>query len=257
MLKQVSLVMVVICVSMANVGVAGVIADFEDLSLAPESYWNGSDGSGGFVSGSAWFNNNNYSGWWDGFSYSNITDTTTTGVDGQYNAITGSGQGGSSNYAVGYVSDYYQHYPTISLFSAQVVSGLYVTNNNFAYYSMLNGDTCAKKFGGDTGDDPDWFKLTIKGIDQDGNYTGPVDFYLADYRFTDNSKDYIVNDWEWVDLSSLGTIIGLEFHLSSSDVGPYGMNTPAYFVIDTIIPEPMTIGLMLIPAIVGLSRRKK
>ncbi|MGD8501571.1 MAG: hypothetical protein PVJ86_13040, partial [Phycisphaerales bacterium] len=51
------------------------VATFEDLDLPPESYWNGSDGSGGFTSGSAHFNNHYDPAWgsWDGFSYSNIT----------------------------------------------------------------------------------------------------------------------------------------------------------------------------------------
>ncbi|MFH1718899.1 MAG: DUF4465 domain-containing protein, partial [Planctomycetota bacterium] len=115
------------------------IADFEDLSLPGESYWNGSDGSGGFVSGGAQFNNNYDSTWgsWDGFAYSNITDTATQGWEAQYNAITGAGQGGSANYAVCYVG--WGLPPTITLDTPQVVGGLYVTNGNYAYYSMLNG----------------------------------------------------------------------------------------------------------------------
>jgi hypothetical protein len=46
------------------------IADFEDLALTGESYWNGSDGSGGFASGSAYFSNSYNADWdsWDGFS---------------------------------------------------------------------------------------------------------------------------------------------------------------------------------------------
>jgi len=213
------------------------IATFEDLTLPAESYWNGSDGSGGFVSGNAYFNNNYNATWstWDGFSYSNITDTTTSGIAGQYNAITGSGQGGSANYAIGYVG--WAGPPTVTLNTPAIVGGLYVTNNNYAYYSMLNGDAFAKKFGGDSGNDPDWFLLTITGKDSNGNVTGTVEFYLADFRFEDNSHDYIVDTWQFVDLTSLGTVKSLEFSLSSSDVGAWGMNTPAYFAIDTIVSE--------------------
>ncbi len=242
-----------------NAFAVGVISDFEDLSLAPESYWNGSDGSGGFTSGSAFYNNNYNSsyGSWDGFSYSDITDTSTKGLDGQYNAITGAGQGNSANYAVGYYSSWASTPPTLTLSSARVLDGLYVTNNNYAYYSMLEGDAYSKKFGGDTGDDPDWFLLTITGKDASGQLTGVVNFYLADYRFADNSQDYIVDTWEWVDLSSLGNVKALEFTLSSSDTGQWGMNTPAYFVIDTVVPEPTTIVLTIISAIFGFVRRKK
>lgn len=217
------------------------IATFEDLVLPAESYWNGSDESGGFTSGSAFFNNNYNPTWgsWNGFSYSNITDTTSSGWTAQYNVITGSGQGGSANYAVGYVGG--SQPPTITFDTAGLIDGLYVTNNNYAYYSMLNGDAFAKKFGGNSGNDPDWFMLTITGKDVDDVVTGTVDFYLADYRFADNNIDYIVKTWQYVDLTSLGTVKTLEFALSSSDVGDWGMNTPAYFVVDTIMDKPAPI----------------
>ena len=56
----------------------------------------------------------------------------------------------------------------ITLDTAGVIDGLYVTNNNYAYYSMLNGDAFAKKFGGGSSDDEDWFLLTITGKDVGG-----------------------------------------------------------------------------------------
>jgi hypothetical protein len=100
---------------------------------------------------------------------------------------------------------------------------------------MRDGDLIAKKFGGKSGNDEDWFKLTIKGIDAQGHYTSSVDFYLADFRFKDNKKDYIVDKWSWVDLSSLGNVVKLEFRLSSSDNNAqFGMNTPSYFCFDNV-----------------------
>jgi hypothetical protein len=64
-----------------------------------------------------------------------------------------------------------------------------------------------------------------------------VEFYLADYRFADNRDDYILDTWQYVDLTSLGMIKSLEFTLSSSDIGEWGMNTPAYFAIDTLVSQ--------------------
>jgi len=211
---------------------------FDELTLPAESYFNGSDGSGGFVSGGLHFSNNYNTDWgsWDGFSYSNLTDTAAEGIAAQYNAITGSGQGGSANYAVCYTG--WTTPPTMTLAEPGFVDGLYVTNSNYAYYSMLNGDVFAKKFGGADGDEPDWFLLTITGKDADGNAVGAVDFYLADYRFEDNGEDYIVDTWRYVDLTELGEVMSLEFALSSSDVGDWGMNTPGCFAIDTIIYYP-------------------
>lgn len=211
------------------------IATFDELILPPGSYWNGADGSGGFISGGMHFSNIYDKDWasWEGFSYSNITDTTTMGFAAQYNAIAGKGQGGSANYAVVYVG--WTSPPIITLEAPGIVDGLHVTNSSYAYYSMLFGDAFAKKFGGQTGNDPDFFLLTITGKDADGAVTGTVDFYLADYRFEDNNEDYIVDTWRYVDLTSLGDVTSLELALSSSDVGDWGMNTPASLVIDTIV----------------------
>jgi len=211
---------------------------FEDLTLPADSFWNGSDGSDGFISGGVHFGNHYNADFdsWDGFSYSNLTDTVTEGFTAQFNAIAGSGQGGSANYAVSYIG--WTSPPTMTLEEPGFVSGLYVTNSNYAYYSMLNGDDFAKKFGGESGNDRDWFMLTITGRDVDGNIVGTVDFYLADYRFEDDSEDYILDTWRYVDLTSLGEVTSLEFALSSSDLGDWGMNTPGSFAIDTIVYEP-------------------
>jgi hypothetical protein len=210
---------------------------FDDLSLPPESYWNGADGSGGFHSGTA-FLANNYNadyGSWDGFAYSNRTDVTAAGwLDGQYNAIPGFGQGGSPIYSVGYVG--WTQPPTITFDTPLRLEGLYVTNNNYAYYAIRDGLYPAKPFGpGRT--DPNWCKLSVTGKNAAGKSTGTVDFYLADFRDADPSRHYIVDSWQFVCLTSLGEVKTLQFALNSNDVDPkWGMNTPAYFCLDTIVP---------------------
>src|SRR5262244_2705157 len=81
-----------------------VVVDLEDLPLPPNSFYNGSDSAGGFESRGAHFNNgyDTMFGSWSGFSYSNVNDQTTSGFFNQYAAITGTGVGGSGNYAVAY-----------------------------------------------------------------------------------------------------------------------------------------------------------
>ena len=157
------------------------MATFDDLPLAPDSYWNGADKSGGFVSGGASFENFCEPEWnyWEGFAYSNRTDPNARGYEAQYNAISGSGQGGSANYGVVYVG--WESLPKLTFAHPQSFSGLYVTNNCYGYYDLRDGGTFGKKFGGKDGNDPDWFMLTITGIDANDQPTGTVEFYLADY----------------------------------------------------------------------------
>ncbi len=222
-----------------------LIANFEDLPLDPESYWNGSDLSGGFTSGPAFFRNSydEAFGSWSGFSYSNMANDSIPGFLNQYSAITAEGfdpvASGGVNYAVAYVSTDWITAEQIPIVldvtgkSAGNVQGFYVTNSTWAALAMENGDEFTKKFGGETGDDPDYFKLYTWGY-ADGLPTDTVGFYLADYRFPDNGNDYIVNTWEWVDLSSLGPVDSLKFMMESTDTGQFGINTPTYFCLDDL-----------------------
>ncbi|MGB1041714.1 MAG: DUF4465 domain-containing protein [Flavobacteriales bacterium] len=223
---------------------------FEDLSLQVDSFWNGSDLSGSFVSGWLKFENKYDTAWggsWKGFSYSTMRDTTTSTFSNQYSCIAGSGSGGSKTYGVGFASSTY--FPTfdpafIALNRSSVFNGIWVNNSTYAYHSMKNGDAFAKKFGDSTNasgaidstDGKDWFKLTIFGG------TDSVEFYLADFRGPD-STDYIIKDWTYVDLSGMNSAISLnlKFKLTSSDNGIYGMNTPGYFCIDSISYSPPSI----------------
>jgi hypothetical protein len=209
---------------------AQTVSNFENLPLpSAESYWDGSDQSGSFQSGNAeFFNFHDGSYWLGGFAYSNMTDITTAGFMNLYSAIPGIGANSSTNYAVG------QDGATLRITGPAkggVVDGFHVTNSTFAALSMQDGDMFAKKFGGATGDDPDWFLLTIVGY-LENNPKDTIRYYLADYRYADNSFDYIVKEWRWVDTRALGNIDSMSFHLSSSDLGQWGMNTPAFFCMD-------------------------
>lgn len=216
-------------------------ADFEKFTYPSGDYWNGITASFGqycssFTDGIATFPNvysiNDY-GYgpfesWTGFAYSNMQNDTTKGFSNQYSAYPAGGANESSNYALCYNS---RGKDTIKFNSLTELSGAYFTNGPYGVLSMLEGDMFSRKFGGESGDDPDWFLLTIRGLNN-GSYTDSVLFYLADYRFENNKEDYIVTDWQWVDLSGLGMVDMVEFSLTSSDVGDYGMNTPAYFFVD-------------------------
>jgi hypothetical protein len=111
---------------------------------------------------------------------------------------------------------------------------MYITNTTLAYRSMQNGDAFAKKFGGVSGNDPDFFCLHITAWYQGNPVNDTVHFYLADFRDSNNANDYIIKNWTFVDLSTLGIVDSLTYSLSSSDTNSFGMNTPAYFCVDDI-----------------------
>ncbi len=235
---------------------------FESVPLGspngPAGVWNGQAGTGALGVDDAVFSNSytDFGGGfssWDGFAYSNLTDTATVGFGNQYSAYPGGGAGGSSQYAIGFDA------ATISFGLTDLSGkGASISNTTYAALSMLNGDMFAKKFGGVSGNDPDFFKLTLSGF-AGGAATGTfVDFYLADFRFVDNSQDYIVNSWTNVDFSPLGTVDQVRFSFSSSDVGGFGINTPTYFALDnlTAVPEPSALALLACGGIALAVRRQ-
>ncbi len=224
---------------------AQTISDIENFNLGSNDYWNGSTSPGGsvFSSGNATYVNaydTTFGGYWaSGWAYSTMQDDSTAGFTNQYSAITASGAESSSTYAVG------QQNTIVKLANEAlggVVNGLYVTNSTYAFLSMRDGDFFAKVFGDslnasgqpDGTNGEDFFKLTIGGWYNAQPVEDSVEFYLADFRFSDNNLDYILEDWEWVNLSKLGNVDSLKFTLRSSDNGFFGMNTPAFFCIDNL-----------------------
>jgi hypothetical protein len=228
---------------------ATLAVSFDDTELEPNAYVNGSDGYGAYHSGHARLDNqhNAANGSWEGFALSRVNNPNTAGWSNQY-AVWGDGldHGDGGGYAVGYYSEYSVLYlgappPTLTLPFDSTVRGVFVNNTAYTALSMLYGDAFAKKFGGADGTDPDWLKLTVTGYDAAGTVAGTADCYLADFRFASGEQDYILSDWTWLDLASLGDRVRtLSFSIASSDVSWGFMNTPAYFALDDlqIVPTP-------------------
>ena len=118
------------------------------------------------------------------------------------------------------------------------ILGFKISNTTFAYNSMKSGDAFAKKFGGASGNDADSFVLKISAFHK-GQFLFSKRVVLADFRFSDNTKDYILDSWAIVDLSMPQNEVGprdsFVFELMSSDNGQFGMNTPGFFAIDEVI----------------------
>jgi len=206
------------------------IADFEDFKLTKNYYWNGSDGSGQFTYGNKVFFNTYYSDWgtYSGFAYSNIINDILYCDSAIYSSYPSGGANESKNYAVAH------QFERITITFSDTIKGeepVYVmlANTTYTALAIKYGYGYAKKFGGYSGDDPDWLKVSIYGYPTWGGVTGPVEFYLADFRSSDNSNDYIAKAWNYVNLSSLGNVKRLEFQITSSDVG-----TPLYFCLDNL-----------------------
>jgi len=245
--------------------------DFEDVGATlppapPGGFYQGADGAGGFTSRGAFFPNSftDFGGGftaWSGFSYANVVDPVTPGFGNQFAAFPGGGAaaGGGvdpgGTYGVGFPLD---SGAEITFPGGRQAESIRVANTTYAALAMLDGDAFAKEFGGDDGTDPDFFLLTITGIDRLGAESGKVEVYLADYRFADPADDFVLAEWLEVDLTSLGIVRSLRFSLDSSDVGEFGINTPAYFALDDVVvtPEPGS-GLLLAAGLASLAAARR
>lgn len=219
------------------------IITFDDLGLAPDSYFR-TGASTTFTSGNATFTYD--APWgdccWSGFTYSNKTDTTTPGYLNEGSAYTGDGVGtGQDNYAVAFGDGARLEFDT-----AQDLAGAYFTNTTYVYLAMRDGnDGNSPPFvKGPFGSD-DFFTLTVTGFDDAYNPTGTLDIALAD-------GTHILDQWLFVDLAALGTVKGLTFSFASSDNGPWGSNTPAYFAMDNLTTVPVPASVWLLGSAFGL-----
>ena len=244
MFRTISISVALVAILLGSVCTSGaaaaIAADFEDISLPPNSYFNGGPNTSTnvFNSRGVLFPNTYDATFdvWDGWAISSKNDVATPGYGNQYSAYnlpSGGGAGGSPNFAVGFPS--FSTGLTVQLSAGYNPTSVNLTNTTYAALSMRNGDAFAKKFGGPSGNDPDYFYVTIRGLDASQQTVGSVNFYLADYRFTDNSQDYIVDHWTPVDLTTLTGARTLSLDFTSSDVGMFGINTPTYVALDDLL----------------------
>ena len=235
---------------------AQVVATFDTFSLLttyPDTSYVDYSMPGveiGFTDGGAYFPSvfdTSFGGTWlGGITYSNRSDSATLDYMNDQSAITAVGYDSSTGYAIVFQGFGFSPYITVTDTAAagDSVLGFYITNTTYAYKTIRDGYFSATKFGDSTGDKPDWFLLTIHGYNNGQLIADSVDFYLADYRFTNNADDYIVGDWQWVDLTSLGLVDSLTFTMTSSDTaGGFGMNTPAYFAMDNFTTKAAPVSV--------------
>ena len=249
-----------------------MVADFEYLYLQNDSYWAGPDWKGtqeetlyesiefqgSFVSGSYKFANNNIPDYpsWNAFAYANKQANTYYDLmEDMCNSTVGGAYKGD-NYAVFFDPTGFAP-ATVTVLNnpdGQVIPGFYITNAAYTVNAILYGDgnfnhgetdgqgnTIYDNEGNVVGQEEfhqgDFLLLTITADNDE-----EVKFYLADYRSENEDDWYYVQDWQYVDLTSLGTVKELEFALTSSRTNAWGYTTPLYCCIDDFgAPAPVAV----------------
>lgn len=210
-------------------------ATIESLTLQTNSAYSPTISTPFYESGLK-FNHTYNSGYWlGGFAYTNIKDSATAGFNNLYGVKALNGYNNSSQFVVG------QDGAVLSATSTPIkFNGFYFTNTTYAYKSMKNGDSFAKKFGGTTGNDPDYLKLIVTAF-TNGTKKDSLVLFLANFTYTNNTQDFILNTWQFADLSSLGFCDSIRFTMRSTDISGGFMNTPAFFALDNISYEKQQV----------------
>jgi hypothetical protein len=230
-----------------------VIGTFEDQNPGPDTYKNDFRPTNGFTTGGFSLNNNfdPTFGAWSGFAVSSKVDNMFGGphdYNHEYGAYaplgaSGTGSGGSATYGVAF--NFSQGDALINLPSGVSPYSIDVTNTTYAAQAITQGDDFATAFQ----KKGDYFRLDILGFtgpNGTGTQVGDVPFYLANFPDVPGSTLQLVSNWTTVNLTPLAGARSLAFTLTSTDVGDFGMNTPAFFAVDNItgvtaVPEPSVL----------------
>lgn len=178
---------------------------------------------------------------------SNLQNTTFSWDNPSYDQYAAAGKAAQgSNYAVWYYNynrdvaePEYDRY-VIKLGAAQVISGMAVTNNTYVVNAILNGDGMSEEEAGKglpfhAGD---YFKLIVVGYNNDEE-VATAEFYLADFRADKEGEKWVyAENWQWMDLTSLGEVDALGFKLETTKKNTYGATTPTYFCFDNLGGSP-------------------
>lgn len=246
-----------------------IVIDFEDVSLVPNSATYGGPGTLAdyvpeevmLTSGSASFRTTitRYSPaeYWSGFAFSNNGDTTSNSWTNDTSSFTGSGAGGSGNFAVAYWQSY-DPAPLIALPAGFRPTAVKLTNTTYTALTIRDGDP--NNFSSGEYEAGDFLSVTFTGkslADGTGSTTGAATFFLADFRA---GNTLVVDAWTDFSLASLGDARSIVIDFASSDVGAWGINTPTYVALDNLtlvaVPEPATLVLAAMAAAAWLMRRR-
>lgn len=169
---------------------------------------------------------NSYGGWsWEGFTLSKVSQDTAN----VFGCAANGGIGGEGTpYVIGYYSDWVsetQGYSSnIILFDQEYYPEyVYICQNSNTKEAITNGGI----FNARAFTEKDTLALIICGLDSNMLEEKRVVYHLA----VDGKKN---DGWEKVSLESLGKTSGLSFHMTTTDMGQFGANTPMYFALDAL-----------------------
>lgn len=182
---------------------------------------------------------------WGGYSFSgggmvvsNIT-TTLEAMEQDYNIynhqlaiLNETGANGSSNFAIVYndsqVNTEVKNTLSFADGNAHTIKSMYVCIPAITLYCMLNGNEFSAAY-----DEDDFLKLVATGKKADGSESS-VEFVLAD----GNNYDTWAIEWTKWDLSSLGEVVSVSFHMEEAQIDDYGYaqyyKSPLYFAFDDV-----------------------
>lgn len=209
-------------------------------------------------------------GYWDGFTVSNVADTTNYGAPGSSDGWIDHQWGGMAvptsatnkpNFLVGYwgyyMLDLQNDITPTTVFeenkysnwvklgnnsSTYTVSKVAVSIHPWPFYGILYGDGFSSPFG-----HGDFFDLVIYGVKADGSFvtapTFPVSMKSVTHRFADYPNDPNADlemsvDWENVALDFGVPLKYLVFQMVTTDADPiWGPNTAVYFCLRDIVMQ--------------------
>jgi hypothetical protein len=247
-----------------------VVINFEDVSLPPNSSSYGGPGTLAdtepetvlLSSGSSSFRTTitRYSPaeFWSGFAFSNKGDNTTNSWTNDTSSITGGGAGGTGNFAVSYWQNY-DPPPLIGLPAGLRPGSVKLVNTTYTALTIRDGDP--NNFADGEYGAGDFLSVTFTGNSQAdglGSTTGTATFFLADFR---SGNSLVVDQWTDFSLTSLGEARSIVIGFASSDMGPWGINTPTYVAMDDLtlvaVPEPSGLVLAAAGAMAWIASRQR
>ena len=185
--------------------------------------------------------------YWDGFILCTNSETDDYGQGGsdgwvkhQWGCMAGGGLNseGEAEYGAPYLVGYwgYSLEQTDNMYHSLRVDftddkqhkpiGVYICNHPWPYYGNINGDGFASGFKTEGAQ----FSLIAHGLNQYGEPTGTTaELILAEFS---GGELHQSDQWEYFDLSALGTVSGIYFTMKTTDESAlYGANTAVYFCL--------------------------